>query len=210
MAVNVQKAEFVLSAVSPKNFLEDGLPQVAFAGRSNVGKSSVINRLLNRKNFARVGAAPGKTIHINYFKIDGAFYLVDLPGYGYAKAAPEIRETWSRLIGGYLADRPSLTGIVIVMDARRPFMPADEWLIDFFSSRSHVRQLWLINKCDQIKRAERNTVLAKARARAQQLGDHVEVQLFSGLKKEGVEELQQRLLTWIDPEGRLSADTPSA
>ena len=137
-------------------------------------------------------------------------HLVDLPGYGYAKAAPEIRETWSRLIGGYLADRPSLTGIVIVMDARRPFMPADEWLIDFFSSRSHVRQLWLINKCDQIKRAERNTVLAKARARAQQLGDHVEVQLFSGLKKEGVEELQQRLLTWIDPEGRLSADTPSA
>ena len=128
----------------------------------------------------------------------------------YAKAAPEIRETWSRLIGGYLADRPSLTGIVIVMDARRPFMPADEWLIDFFSSRSHVRQLWLINKCDQIKRAERNTVLAKARARAQQLGDHVEVQLFSGLKKEGVEELQQRLLTWIDPEGRLSADTQSA
>ena len=71
MAVNVQKAEFVLSAVSPKNFLKDGLPQVAFAGRSNVGKSSVINRLLNRKNFVRVGAAPGKTIHINYFKIDG-------------------------------------------------------------------------------------------------------------------------------------------
>ena len=128
-------------------------------------------------------------------------HLVDLPGYGYAKAAPEIRETWSRLIGGYLADRPSLTGIVIVMDARRPFMPADEWLIDFFSSRSHVRQLWLINKCDQIKRAERNTVLAKARARAQQLGDHVEVQLFSGLKKEGVEELQQRLLPGLIRKG---------
>ena len=76
MAVNLQKTEFILSAASPKDFLRDGLPQIAFAGRSNVGKSSVINRLLNRKNFARVGAAPGKTIHINYFKIDGAFYLV--------------------------------------------------------------------------------------------------------------------------------------
>ena len=87
MTVNLQNAEFVLSAVSPKNFLQDGLPQVAFAGRSNVGKSSVINRLLNRKNFARVGAAPGKTVHVNYFNIDGAFYLVDLPGYGYAKVS---------------------------------------------------------------------------------------------------------------------------
>ena len=79
MAVNLQKAEFVLSAVSPKNFIQDGRPQVAFAGRSNVGKSSVINRLLGRKNFARVGAAPGKTVHVNYFNIDGAFYLVKGP-----------------------------------------------------------------------------------------------------------------------------------
>ncbi len=87
MSINVQKAEFILSAASPKDFRRDALPQVAFAGRSNVGKSSVINRLLNRKNFARVGAAPGKTTQINYFKIDNAFYLVDLPGYGYARAA---------------------------------------------------------------------------------------------------------------------------
>ena len=91
------------------------------------------------------------------------------------------------------------------MDARRPFMPADEWLIDFFSSRTHVRQLWLINKCDQIKRPERASVLAAARARAETIGPHVQVQLFSGLKKEGVEELQQRLLSWIDPQGRLTA-----
>ena len=80
MPINLQKAEFVLSAVSPKNFIQDGRPQVAFAGKSNVGKSSVINRLLRRKNFARVGEAPGKTTHINYFRIDETFYLVDLPG----------------------------------------------------------------------------------------------------------------------------------
>ena len=92
MTVNLQKAEFVLSAVSPKHFIQDGLPQVAFAGRANVGKSSVINRLLGRKNFARVGAAPGKTIHVNYFSIDKAFYLVDLPGYGYAKVSKAERD----------------------------------------------------------------------------------------------------------------------
>ena len=87
MAINFQQAEFIRSATAPKDFPRDGLPQVAFAGRSNVGKSSVINRLLGRKNFARVGAAPGKTVHINYFLIDKTFYLVDLPGYGYAKVS---------------------------------------------------------------------------------------------------------------------------
>ena len=92
MNVNLQKAEFVRSAAKAGDFPRDGLPQVAFAGRSNVGKSSVINRLLNRKNFARVGAAPGKTTHINYFLIDGKFYLVDLPGYGYAKVSKAEKE----------------------------------------------------------------------------------------------------------------------
>ena len=104
MSINVQKAEFILSAASPKDFRRDALPQVAFAGRSNVGKSSVINRLLNRKNFARVGAAPGKTTQINYFKIDNAFYLVDLPGYGYARVSKGERDRWGRLMEGYFAD----------------------------------------------------------------------------------------------------------
>ena len=90
------------------------------------------------------------------------------------------------------------------MDARRPFMPADEWLIHFFSDKTHVRQLWLINKCDQISRAERAKVLAAAQKRARETGPHIFVQLFSGLKKEGVEPLQETLLSWIDPEGRLS------
>ena len=187
-------ARFLTSAAAVSQLPGAGLPEIAFAGRSNAGKSTTINVLTRQGRLAFASKTPGRTQLINFFTLSRKIpdskereqiaHLVDLPGYGYAKAAPEIRETWSRLIGGYLSD--------------------------FFSSRSHVRQLWLINKCDQIKRAERNTVLAKARARAQQLGDHVEVQLFSGLKKEGVEELQQRLLTWIDPEGRLSADTQSA
>ena len=94
MPINLQKAEFVRSAAKASDFPRDRLAQVAFAGRSNVGKSSVINRLLNRKNFARVGAAPGKTTHINYFLIDSAFYLVDLPGYGYAKVSLAEKQRW--------------------------------------------------------------------------------------------------------------------
>ena len=94
MAINFQKTDFVLSAAGPEAFLRDGRPQIAFAGRSNVGKSSVINRLVNRKNFARVGASPGKTAQINYFRVDGAAYLVDLPGYGYAKVSKAERDRW--------------------------------------------------------------------------------------------------------------------
>ena len=131
-------------------------------------------------------------------------FLVDLPGYGYAKASPQMRASWTSLVGGYIAERPSLVCVVIVMDARRPFMPADEWLIHFFSDKTHVRQLWLINKCDQISRAERAKVLAAAQKRARETGPHIFVQLFSGLKKEGVEPLQETLLSWIDPEGRLA------
>ena len=117
MPINLQKAEFILSAASPKDFIRDELPQVAFAGRSNVGKSSVINRLLNRKNLARVGAAPGKTTHINYFNIDRAFYLVDLPGYGYAKVSKGERDRWGKLMESYFADRSQMTLGVMIVDS---------------------------------------------------------------------------------------------
>ena len=103
MAINFNKAEFVLSAVRAETFIRDGKPQVTFAGRSNVGKSSVINRLLGRKNFARVGATPGKTSQINYFDIDGKLYFTDLPGYGYAKVSKEERDRWGRLMERYFA-----------------------------------------------------------------------------------------------------------
>lgn len=209
-------ARFFTSAAAIEQLPGAGLPEIAFAGRSNAGKSTTINVLTRQGRLAFSSKTPGRTQLINFFTLSRKLpngqgreqvgFLVDLPGYGYAKAAQSTRQTWSALIGGYLAQRESLTGIVIVMDARRPFMPADEWLIDFFSTRTHVRQLWLINKSDQIKRAERAQVLASAQQRARQTGAHVSVQLFSGLKKEGVPELQETLLNWIDPQGRLSAD----
>ena len=98
MAINLNRAEFVRSAASERDFIRDGRPQIVFAGKSNVGKSSVINRLLNRKNFARVGSQPGKTVHVNYFDIDGACWFVDLPGYGYAAVSKAERERWARLM----------------------------------------------------------------------------------------------------------------
>ena len=180
--MNFQNVEFLISAAASKDFPKNRLPEIAFAGKSNVGKSSVINRLLQRKNFARVGDKPGKTIHVNYFVLDRKCYLVDLPGYGFAKASEDTRQTWSQLVGGYIAQRPSMTGLVIVMDARRPFMPTDEWLIEFMSHRPEVKMHWLLNKADQLKNMERRVTLREAQKRAAAIGPHVTVQLFSGLK----------------------------
>ena len=202
--MQINKAQFVCSSERLSQLPKDSLPEFAFIGRSNVGKSSMVNMLTGRSGLAKVSGTPGKTRLINHFRINDSWYLVDLPGYGYAKASPQMRASWTSLVGGYIAERPSLVGVVIVMDARRPFMPADEWLIHFFSDKTHVRQLWLINKCDQISRAERAKVLAAAQKRARETGPHIFVQLFSGLKKEGVEPLQETLLSWIDPEGRLA------
>ena len=153
MAVNLQNAEFILSAASPKDFLRDRMPQIAFAGRSNVGKSSVINRILNRKNFARVGAAPGKTTHINYFKIDNTFYLVDLPGYGYAKVSKAERDRWGRLMEGYFADPELMTlGVMIVDSRHKP--TADDCTMAQWYRDAGCPFLVVSNKLDKLKKKE--------------------------------------------------------
>lgn len=153
MSVNLQNAEFVLSAVSPKHFIRDGLPQVAFAGRSNVGKSSVINRLLGRKNFARVGAAPGKTAHVNYFIIDKTFYLVDLPGYGYAKVSKAERDRWGRLMEDYFARPDLLTLGVMIVDARHKPTADDCTMAEWFKDTGCPRII-VANKLDKLKKSE--------------------------------------------------------
>ena len=195
---NLHNAEFLRSAVKESDFPHDPLPQIVFAGKSNVGKSSVINKLLNRKNFARVSAQPGKTIHINYFTIDKAMYLVDLPGYGYAKTTANIRSSWSDLVGGYISERSALLGVVLIMDARRPFMPSDEWVIEFMRNRPTAKMVWLINKEDQLRTvSERRDVIAAVKKRAETCVNPVSVQYFSGLKKTGVEELRATLDGWL-------------
>lgn len=153
MSVNLQKAEFVRSAAKAGDFPRDRLPQVAFAGRSNVGKSSVINRLLNRKNFARVGAAPGKTTHINYFLIDGAFYLVDLPGYGYAKVSQAEKARWGRLMEEWFADNSLMTLGLMIVDARHK-PTADDCTMAQWYRGAGCPFLVVANKLDKLKKSQ--------------------------------------------------------
>ena len=192
MAVNLQKAEFVLSAAAPKDFIQDGLPQVAFAGRSNVGKSSAINRLLNRKNFARVGAAPGKTVHINYFRIDGAFYLVDLPGYGYARVSKGERDRWGKLMEDYFARPGLLTLGVLIVDARHKPTADDCTMANWFKETGCPLAV-AANKLDKLKKSEVAPNLAQIRTTLE-LGEDVPVIPFSAEKGTGKEDLLRIIL----------------
>lgn len=209
-----ESARFRLSASELKGLPDMQVPEIAFAGRSNAGKSTTINVLTRQGRLAFASKTPGRTQLINFFSLtqkneeggrDHIADLVDLPGYGFAKAAEATRKTWSDLIGGYLAIRENLTGIVVVMDARRPFMPTDEWLIQFLSTRP-VRLHFLLNKADQLNNQGKKDVLRMAQARAKQMGPHVSVQLFSGLKREGVDELRDVLLHWINREEIIQQD----
>ena len=152
MELNFNKVEFIRSAVNPADFLRDGLPQLAFAGRSNVGKSSVINRLVNRKNFARVGASPGKTSQINYFLLDGRAYLVDLPGYGYAKVSKAERDRWGRLMENYFASGLITLGVMIV-DARHKPTADDVTMAGWFYDAECPLAV-AANKLDKLKKSE--------------------------------------------------------
>ena len=192
MPINLQKAEFLRSAASPHDFPRDNLPQVAFAGRSNVGKSSVINRLLNRKNLARVGAAPGKTTHINYFNIDGAFYLVDLPGYGYAKVSKAERDRWGRLMERYFADRALMSLGVLIVDARHK-PTADDCTMAQWYKDAQCPFLVVANKLDKLKKREIEPNLQQIRE-VLELDNTVKLIPFSAEKGEGKQELLHEIL----------------
>ena len=192
MGVNVNRAERINSAASEKDFIRDGLPQVAFAGRSNVGKSSTINRLLNRKNLARVGAAPGKTIHVNYFKIDDAFYLVDLPGYGYAKVSKSERDRWGRLMERYFAHPELMTLGVLIVDARHRPTADDRTMADWFKATGRPLVV-AANKLDKLKKSEMEPNLQQIRDTLE-LGEEVLIVPFSAEKGTGREELLRAIL----------------
>lgn len=150
--MDYHKVEFIKSAVSPEGFIRDGLPQAAFAGRSNVGKSSVINSIVGRKNFARVGSAPGKTNQINYFLIDKSFYIVDLPGYGYAQVSKAERDRWGRLMEAYFASGLITLGVQIV-DIRHKPTADDVTMMNWFKT-SQVDAIVVANKLDKCKKSE--------------------------------------------------------
>lgn len=193
MKVNLNQAEFVRSATKPSDFPRDRLPQTVFAGRSNVGKSSVINRLLNRKNFARVGSAPGKTTHINYFLIDKQLYLVDLPGYGYAQVSKQERDRWGRLIEAWFADTTLMTLGVLIVDARHKPTADDRTMSDFFLGTGKPYVV-VANKLDKLKKSEIEGNLEQIRT-VLELPEEVPVIPFSAEKGEGRQALLDLILT---------------
>ena len=150
--MNFNNVEFLISAASPKDFPKDRLPEIAFAGKSNVGKSSVINRILQRKNFARVGEKPGKTIHVNYFIIDKKCYFVDLPGYGYAKVSQAEKDRWGKLMENYFAANRIDLGVMIVDSRHAPTnndITMARWFLD-----SGCPFVVVANKLDKVKKSQ--------------------------------------------------------
>ena len=190
--MNFQKVEFVTSAAAPADFRRDGRPQFAFAGKSNVGKSSVINRILQRKIFARVGAAPGKTVHINYFLIDETAYLVDLPGYGFAKVSKAEKDRWARLMERYFQEPDLITLGVMLVDARHKPTANDIVMADYFKQSGRPFVV-LANKLDKCRKSEIEGNLACIRAT---LGLPEDCRLipFSAEKGTGRDELVRVLL----------------
>ena len=160
--LNVNKAAFVKSAASHTQFIHSDLPSVVFAGKSNVGKSSVINRLLNRKNFARVGASPGKTSHVNYFLIDEKLYLVDLPGYGYAKVSQSERDRWAKLMEKFFSEAENIDLGVMIVDARHKPTADDVTMADWFKSSGRPFVV-VANKTDKLKKSEVDVNIALIR-----------------------------------------------
>uniref|UniRef100_A0A832A2J6 Probable GTP-binding protein EngB n=1 Tax=Desulfacinum infernum TaxID=35837 RepID=A0A832A2J6_9BACT len=194
VSVTIRSAVFVTSAVAPHGYPREELPEVAFAGRSNVGKSSLINAMVGRKKLVRTSATPGRTQTLNFFRINDAFFFVDLPGYGYAKVPQKVREQWGPMVEQYLAARPQLVGLIQIMDLRHPPTPDDVQLWNWLQ-RAGIRTAPVLTKADKVPRGRRQ---AHVQAAARLLGvDPTAILVFSAVTREGVEALWRTILPWI-------------
>lgn len=193
--LNVNKAEFIKSAAAPADFIRDALPNIVFAGKSNVGKSSVINRLLNRKNFARVGQSPGKTIHVNYFLIDQKVYFVDLPGYGYAKVSKSERERWGKLMEQFFAVDGLIDLGIMIVDSRHKPTADDVTMAQWFKSTG-CPLVVAANKSDKLKKSEIEPNLELIRLTLG-LDEETPLILFSAEKGSGRDTLMSQILKYI-------------
>ena len=190
--MNLQNAEFVTSITDLSMLPKDGLPQIAFSGKSNVGKSSVINRLLQRKNLARVGETPGKTTHINFFRIDGKAYFVDLPGYGFAKVPKAEKERWGKLMEAYFSDPTRISLGILIVDARHKPTENDVTMAAYFKSSGRPF-LVVSNKLDKLKKSELEPNMELIR-KTLTLSDETLLIPFSAEKGTGREDLLRQIL----------------
>lgn len=195
--MKILSAEFVISAVGPKQFPQDGRPQIAIAGRSNVGKSSIINSLLHRKNLVKTSQTPGKTQLINFFIINGSFYFVDLPGYGYARVPHAVTDAWAPMIEGYLKNSPRLSAVVVLLDCRREPDERDVQLIEWLRQYD-IPVIYALTKIDKLNRQETE----RARwSMSGVLGNANEVILTSAKDGQGIKELWSAIIKKLKDPG---------
>ncbi|ACY50079.1 ribosome biogenesis GTP-binding protein YihA/YsxC [Vibrio diabolicus] len=212
--IHYQNTHFITSAPDIRHLPEDEGVEIAFAGRSNAGKSSALNRLTNQKSLAKTSKTPGRTQLINLFKVEEGCHIVDLPGYGFAQVPVEMKNKWQKSLGEYLQKRECLKGLVVLMDIRHPMKDLDQQMI-FWAIDSHIPVQVLLTKADKLKSGARKQTLLKVRKQVETFGGDVSVDVFSSLKGLGVDQLRAKLDTWFAPalahlieEGEL--DTPAS
>jgi GTP-binding protein len=190
------KARFYTTVNHIRDLPHHGGREVAFVGRSNAGKSSAINTLANHTRLAFTSKTPGRTQHINFFELGDGNYLVDLPGYGYAQVPPDVQAHWEQLLGNYLQSREELAGLVVIMDARHPLTDRDQGMLDWFRPTNKPVHI-LLTKSDKMSRQESTKTLREVKAFLLDHFPHCTVQLFSSLKKQGMDEAEKVIGSWL-------------
>ncbi|OEE37193.1 YihA family ribosome biogenesis GTP-binding protein [Vibrio genomosp. F10 str. ZF-129] len=196
--IHYQNTHFITSAPDIRHLPEDEGIEIAFAGRSNAGKSSSLNRLTNQRGLAKTSKTPGRTQLINLFEVDEGCHIVDLPGYGFAQVPLKLKEKWQKSLGEYLQKRESLKGLVVLMDIRHPMKDLDQQLI-FWAVESGIPVQVLLTKADKLKSGARNAQVLKIRESSIGFGGDVAVDAFSSLKGIGVDILRSKLDSWYAP-----------
>ena len=196
MKISLAQARFTKSAAALQDFPIESRAEIAFCGRSNAGKSSAINALCRQGNLARTSKTPGRTQLINFFKLQSDSHLVDLPGYGYAKAAAKVRKQWQRLVENYLVNRGPLCGLVLVMDIRNPLTEIDWTMIRW--TEHYKRPLYfLLTKVDKLNKTNTAKTLSKVTSDLEQQGFNSGIQVFSATKKIGITQAEEKISTWL-------------
>jgi len=202
-----QKAVFHTTVAQLRDLPADSRREIAFAGRSNAGKSSAINTLANHTRLAYVSKTPGRTQHLNYFTLEEGKYFVDLPGYGFAKAPEEIRSQWEGLLAPYLRYREPLVGLVLIMDSRHPLTELDLQMLDWFAQTGKPIHV-LLSKADKLTRQEQALAMREVQAVLARISENCSLQLFSSLKKTGVAEAETVLGAWLEMDAKVEIAPP--